>query len=64
MGKTALIDAWLTQCTATDAVWLGRGQCIEQHGAGEDYVPLLEALGRLGRGPAGAPAVTSCKGLT
>ena len=33
--------------------WIGRGQCIEQHGAGEAYLPLLEAVGRIGRGPDG-----------
>ena len=30
-------------------LWIGRGQCIEQYGAGEAYMPVLEALGRLGR---------------
>ena len=39
------------------AVWIGRGQCIEHYGAGEPYLPLLEALGRLGRGPDGAQLV-------
>ncbi len=34
-------------------VWLGRGQCIEHYGAGEAYLPVLEALSRLCRGPAG-----------
>jgi predicted ATPase len=29
--------------------WLGRGQCIEHYGAGEAYLPILEALGRLCR---------------
>lgn len=31
----------------TPKVWLGRGQCIEQYGAGEAYLPILEALVRL-----------------
>lgn len=31
-------------------LWVGWGQCIEQHGAGEPYMPVLEALGRLCRG--------------
>ena len=39
--------------TTVADVWLGYGQCIEQYGAGEAYLPLLEALGRLGRGPDG-----------
>ncbi len=34
-------------------VWLGHGQCIEHYGAGEAYLPLLSALGHLGRGPDG-----------
>jgi hypothetical protein len=29
------------------------GQCIEQHGAGEAFLPILDALGRLCRGPEG-----------
>jgi predicted ATPase/DNA-binding winged helix-turn-helix (wHTH) protein len=57
IGKTSLVDAWLTQVAATDTAWLGRGQCIEQHGAGEAYLPLLEALGRLGREPEGTRLV-------
>jgi len=38
--------------------WLGRGQCVEQHGAGEAYLPLLEALGRIGRAPDGEQFIT------
>ncbi|MBI3249631.1 MAG: AAA family ATPase [Deltaproteobacteria bacterium] len=33
--------------------WLGWGQCIEQHGAGEAFLPVLDALGRLCRGTDG-----------
>ena len=33
--------------------WLARGQCIAQYGAGEAYLPILEALGQLGRASAG-----------
>jgi hypothetical protein len=33
--------------------WLGRGQSVEHYGASEPYLPVLEALGRLGRGPDG-----------
>lgn len=29
--------------------WIARGQCIEQYGASEAYLPVLEALERLGR---------------
>lgn len=40
------------------SVWLGRGQCVEQYGAGEAYLPILEALGRIGRAPGGDQLVT------
>jgi hypothetical protein len=38
----------------TPGLWLGHGQCIEHCGAGEVYLPVLEALGRIGRGAEGA----------
>jgi hypothetical protein len=47
------VDAFVAEVAPTVPVWLGRGQCLEQHGAGEPYLPLLEALGRWGRGPDG-----------
>ena len=34
-------------------VWLAHGQCVEQYGAGEPYLPVLTALGRLCRGVEG-----------
>jgi predicted ATPase/DNA-binding winged helix-turn-helix (wHTH) protein len=57
IGKTTLVDAFVAQVVATEAVWLGRGLCIEQYGAGEAYLPLLAALGQLGRGLEGARLV-------
>jgi predicted ATPase len=53
IGKTTLVDAFVAQVAPTAPVWIGRGQCLEQYGAGEPYLPLLEALGRLGRGADG-----------
>ena len=32
---------------------IARGQCVEQYGAGEPYMPMLEALTQLGRGAEG-----------
>jgi hypothetical protein len=57
IGKTTLVDAFVAQLVAAEAIWYGRGQCIEQYGAGEAYLPLLEALGQLGRGPDGVRLV-------
>ena len=49
IGKTALVDAFLSQIAVSKGVRIGRGQCVEHYGAGEAYLPVLEALGRLGR---------------
>ena len=57
MGKTTLVEAFLAEVAAAQTAWIGRGQCIDHSGAGEAYLPLLDALGRLGRGPAGARLV-------
>jgi hypothetical protein len=57
IGKTTLVDAFVAQVTATDAVWMGRGQCLEQYGAREPYMPLLEALGEVTRAPEGTQLV-------
>ena len=43
-------------------VRLGRGQCIEQYGAGKAYLPILEALGQLGRTPRGIGSAPCCVG--
>lgn len=53
IGKTGVVQAFLAQLGAD--IEVGRGQCIDQYGGGEAYLPILEALGRLGRGPSGAP---------
>src|SRR5262245_43375446 len=53
IGKTTVLDLWLTHLATTSAVWLGRGQCAEHYGEGEPYLPVLEAVGQLSRGPAG-----------
>jgi predicted ATPase/DNA-binding winged helix-turn-helix (wHTH) protein len=57
IGKTALVETFVAQVRATEDVWVGHGQCMDHYGAGEAYLPVLEALGRLGRGPKGAPLV-------
>jgi predicted ATPase len=49
IGKTALVEAFVAAVLAGAPLRIGRGQCVEQYGAGEAYLPILEALGRLGR---------------
>jgi DNA-binding winged helix-turn-helix (wHTH) protein/predicted ATPase len=53
IGKTALVEAFLTEIVGANALRIGCGQCVEQYGAGEAYLPVLEALGRLGRAAGG-----------
>src|ERR671927_375737 len=57
LGKTTLVDTFVAQAAATGPLWLARGQCIEHYGAGEAYLPVLEALGQLCRGPEAAPVL-------
>jgi tetratricopeptide (TPR) repeat protein len=49
IGKSALVTAFLQQIAGDIDIWVARGQCIEHYGAGEAYLPVLEALSRLGR---------------
>jgi DNA-binding winged helix-turn-helix (wHTH) protein/tetratricopeptide (TPR) repeat protein len=58
IGKTALVDAFVAQASALEDLRVGHGQCVESYGAGEPYLPVLEALGRLGQGLDG-PRVVS-----
>jgi DNA-binding winged helix-turn-helix (wHTH) protein len=46
IGKTTLIDRFIS---GLGDVATARGQCVEQHGAGEPYLPILEALAELSR---------------
>src|SRR5262245_58486983 len=47
IGKTALVDAFLANLGAAGHPVVAQGQCIEQYGAGEPYLPIIEALSRL-----------------
>ncbi len=54
MGKTELCAQFLRQArSARDALRTATGRCLEQSGAGEAYLPFLEALGGLLTGPHG-----------
>lgn len=67
IGKTRLIDAFLhnveaeqpsrTLSTASIHPLVARGQCIKSHGAGEAYMPILEALTALCSLPEGKAVV-------
>jgi DNA-binding winged helix-turn-helix (wHTH) protein/tetratricopeptide (TPR) repeat protein len=57
IGKTTFVQAFLESVTHGGMVRIGRGQCVEQYGAGEPYMPVFEALSRLGREPTGDTVV-------
>jgi len=56
IGKTTLVDTVLRDLRRTPGVRLSiaRGQCVEHYGGGEPYLPVLEAIAGLCRGPDGA----------
>jgi DNA-binding SARP family transcriptional activator len=56
VGKSTLVDAFLHDAMPSGAL-AGVGQCLAQRGPGEPYMPVLEALGALARGPAGDTVV-------
>jgi predicted ATPase/DNA-binding winged helix-turn-helix (wHTH) protein len=55
IGKTTLVEQFLVEAPRGDRVRIAQGRCIETHGAGEAYLPLLEAMTRLCREPGGQP---------
>ncbi|HEY8549013.1 MAG TPA: AAA family ATPase [Vicinamibacterales bacterium] len=58
IGKTALLNRFLHEAGARpDRPLIGRGQAVEYVGAGEAYMPVLDALARLCHGDRGATVV-------
>ena len=49
IGKTTFVEAFLDSIAQEGSIRIGRGQCVEQYGTGEPYMPVLEALSRLGQ---------------
>ena len=43
------MDAFAASLAADLTLWVARGQCLDHHGMGEAYLPVLDALGRLCR---------------
>jgi tetratricopeptide (TPR) repeat protein len=51
VGKTTVVDAFMSQAAGRGNLRSARGQCVEHFGAAEVYLPVLEALGQLCRQP-------------
>lgn len=54
IGKTTLVDAFVSMSAPTEIAWVAQGRCVEQYGAGEAYLPILEALEQLSHVVGGA----------
>lgn len=52
IGKTVVVEAFL-KAVERQKVWIARGQCLEYYGAGEAYMPVLDAVGCLCRAVGG-----------
>ncbi|HEX4187753.1 MAG TPA: BTAD domain-containing putative transcriptional regulator, partial [Solirubrobacteraceae bacterium] len=49
IGKTTIIESFVSRIRGGGRAAVAVGQCVEHRGAGEPYLPVLEALGRLFR---------------
>ena len=52
-----MLNAFLAHPEVAAHACAAQGQCIEHFGAGEPYLPLLDALGRMCHGPLATPLV-------
>jgi DNA-binding winged helix-turn-helix (wHTH) protein/tetratricopeptide (TPR) repeat protein len=57
VGKTTLVDLFIEQSTQQGKALVARGACVEQYGSGQAYLPVLDAIGTLCRGPSAARAI-------
>ena len=57
IGKTTVVENLAARAGSSAQTLLAHGQCVEHRGAGEPYLPVLEALGRLARQPSGQQLV-------
>jgi DNA-binding winged helix-turn-helix (wHTH) protein/predicted ATPase len=49
IGKTTLLDAFAAGVARTGGLRICSGQCLEQYGMSEAYLPVLDAIGQLCR---------------
>lgn len=51
IGKTTFVRSFLGSLARNGTARIAHGQCVEQYGSGEPYMPVFEALTRLSREP-------------
>ena len=57
IGKTTLVQSFLERAARNADVLIADGQCLEQYGSSEAYLPMLEAVSRLCREPGSEPII-------
>jgi DNA-binding winged helix-turn-helix (wHTH) protein/tetratricopeptide (TPR) repeat protein len=60
IGKTVFVKSFLDTIDPRVA-FLGSGQCVEQYGPGEPYMPILDAFSRLGQKSNGRLVIETLK---
>jgi DNA-binding SARP family transcriptional activator len=58
IGKTTIVESLISRVGADAQTLVAHGQCVAHRGAGEPYMPVLEALGRLARQSPGRDLVS------
>ena len=61
VGKTALVEAFLAAARVPGEPRIAFGQCLEQRGPAEPFMPALEAVARLCREPDGEDVVAELR---
>jgi predicted ATPase/DNA-binding winged helix-turn-helix (wHTH) protein len=49
IGKTTLVEAFVNQASTVNNLLIARGQCLEQYGAGEAYLPVFDCFSGLAK---------------
>ena len=63
LGKTTLLDAFTTRIRQAGTARIARGGCLEHQAAAEPYLPFLEAVASLCRGPGCEAAIALLRRL-
>jgi DNA-binding winged helix-turn-helix (wHTH) protein len=61
IGKTSLVQLFSATVIRSGVTRIGYGQCVEQYGSGEPYMPLLQALTRMSRDSGGEQLIESLR---
>src|SRR5215470_1812008 len=49
IGKTTVVEAFVNQASTVNNLLIARGQCLEQYGAGEAYLPVFDSFSGLAK---------------